>query len=266
MSNRNSYYSYVGQCMIDAMQQTLKERLFTVTEHGGINPEEESPRFVAKHLSAYYFAKRFADGSVLEIGSGDGYGASLLAETANEVTGIDLFQKNVDLARSKYKRSNLKFLKMSATALDLSNQSFDLVVSFQVIEHIPQGELLQYISEIKRTLKKDGKACLSTLNLKKNQKPGQPYDKSPHHDKEFMPSEFKDFLAPLFRRVELYGLYPTPKHLFFERVKKSGLNRLFPSHADPIKQYFDRMTISDFRWLAKTNLEGCMDLMAVCHA
>src|SRR3989338_1356717 len=163
MSNRNSYYSYVGQCMIDAMQQTLKERLFTVTEHGGINPEEESPRFVAKHLSAYYFAGRFAEGSVLELGFGDGYGASLLAETAKDVTGIDLFQKNVDLASSKYKRPNLKFFKMSATALDFSSCSFDLAVSFQVIEHIPQNELPQYLSEIKRVLKAGGKTCLSTL-------------------------------------------------------------------------------------------------------
>lgn len=247
------------------MTQTLGEHAFTVTEHGGINPEEESPRFVAKHLSAYTFAKRFAKGAVLELGSGDGYGASLLAETAEDVTGIDLFQKNVDLASSKYKHPNLKFLKMSATTLDFPARSFDLAVSFQVIEHIPQNELPRYLSEIRRVLKAGGKACLSTLNLKKNQKSGQPYDKSPHHDKEFTPSEFREFLSPTFNRVEVYGLYPTPKHLFFEQFKKSGIHRLFSSKNDPVRKYFARIIVNDFKWLMKKNLDDCIDLLAVCH-
>lgn len=247
------------------MPEAFKESQFTVTEHGGIDPESESPRFVAKHLSAYLLAKRFAGPRILELGFGDGYGASLLSEMVDEVIGIDLFQKNVDLASQKHKRPNLKFMKMSATALDFPNQSFDLAVSFQVIEHIPQAELPRYISEIKRVLKKGGTACLSTLNLKKNQKPGQPYNKSPHHDKEFTPSEFRDFLAPHFPRLEIYGLYPTPKHFLFEKLKKSGVQKLLPKSQDPVNRYFQGITTSDFRWLSKPNLDDCIDLMAVCH-
>lgn len=246
------------------LKEILREN-FTVTEHGGIDPETESPRFVAKHLSAYHFALPFANGAVLELGFGDGYGASLMARKAKAVTGIDLFQKNVDAASAKYRQVNLRFLKMSATALDLPNASFDLVVSFQVIEHIPRKELPAYANEIKRVLKPAGVACVSTLNLKRTQKPGQSYNKSPHHDKEFTPSELKDFLRPFFGRVELYGLYPTRKHLFFERFKKSGLNRLLPARNDPVKRYFDQLTVGDFRWISKKALDDSIDLMAVCH-
>ncbi len=251
--------------MIGNMPDENSNGNFAVTEHGGIDPETESPRFVAKHLSAYRFALQYASGRVLELGFGDGYGASLLAQKAQAVTGIDLFQKNVDAARVKYLRSNLSFLKMSATALDFPSSSFDLAVSFQVIEHIPQKELPVYISEIKRVLRPQGIVCLSTLNLSKNRKPGQVYDKSPHHDKEFAPSDLKSFLTPLFREVNLYGLYPTPKHHIFERFKKSGLNRLFPDSVDPVKRYFERVTAADFRWILKPDLNECIDLMAVCR-
>src|SRR3989338_974251 len=75
---------------------------FEVTEHGGIDPQRESARFVAKHLSAYYLALKYAKGKVLEIGSGDGYGSSLLADHAQDVTGIDLFESNVRIASAKY--------------------------------------------------------------------------------------------------------------------------------------------------------------------
>ncbi len=238
---------------------------FQVTEHGGIDPEHESPRFVAKHLSAYHFVKPFAMARVLEIGFGDGYGASFLAEGADEVTAIDLFEKNVRAAFDKYARPNLRFLVMDATEMDLPNDYFDLVVSFQVIEHIPNALLVKYLEEIKRVMKPDGSACLTTLNLKKNLKPGQPYDKSPHHDKEFTPEEFKSFLSTCFGRVELRGLYPTLRHAAFERLKKIGIFKGFPASVNPVTRFYEQVTPQDFRWVSKENLDDCVDLLAVCR-
>ena len=238
---------------------------FQISEHGGIDPEKESPRFVAKHLSAYYFARQFSGGRVLEIGFGDGYGSSFLAESSREVKAIDLFDRNVTAAAAKYLKPNLQFLKMNATDLQWPDQYFDLTVSFQVIEHIPQALLTSFIQGIKRVTRGSGVICLSTLNLKKNQKAGKPYSKAPHHDKEFTAGDLKDLLDPFFREVILYGLYPNLKHAFFERLKKTGIFNFLPKSVDPASCYFQKITVDDFQWLRKTTMNGCIDLMAVCR-
>ncbi len=238
---------------------------FQVTEHGGIDPQAESPRFVAKHLSAYHFAKPFATGRTLEIGFGDGYGAYLLSQVSQEMLAVDLFLHNVEAAYAKYLKPKLQFLKMDATALSFPKNYFDLVVSFQVIEHIPRGLLGRYVGEMRRVMKEGGVACISTLNLKKNQKPGQPYQKAPHHDKEFAPSEFRSFLTDSFRSVEVYGLYPTFEHAFIEGLKKSGLVKAFPAGINPVSRFYGRITPRDFYWKSQENLDGCIDLLAVCR-
>ena len=238
---------------------------FEVSEHGGINPEKESPKFFAKHFSAYHFARSSATGKVLEIGFGDGYGSSFLALSAQEVKAIDLFDVNVTAAAIKYPRSNLQFVKMDATRMDWKDNAFDAVVSFQVIEHIPQSLLGVFIHEIKRVTRDGGKAFLSTLNLKKNQKPGKPYEKSPHHDKEFTAREFEEFLKPFFKEVSIYGLYPSAKHAFFERLKKAGILNFLPEPANPVSRYYQRIGVEDFQWLQKTCLDESVDLMAVCR-
>ena len=238
---------------------------FEISEHGGIDPETDSPRFVAKHLSAYYFVKPYADGRVLEIGFGDGYGSSFLAGKAREVKAIDLFDKNVKAASSKYIKPNLEFSCMNATNLKWADHYFDLTISFQVIEHIPEALLPVYIREIKRVTRPGGTICLSTLNLKKNRKPGKVYKKAPHHDREFEPSEFMDFLSPFFSKIDMYGLYPTSKHSFFERIKKAGIFSFLPESIDPVKAFYQKIGVDDFRWLKKQVIDDSIDLMAVCR-
>src|SRR3990167_3731806 len=152
---------------------------------------------------------------------------------------------------------------MSATDLQVPDKSLDLVVSFQVIEHIPQPELPKYMKEIKRVLRPGGRVCLSTLNLKKNMKRGRLYNKSPHHDKEFTAQEFYEFITRFFDRVELFGLYPTAKHRVFENLKKSGVGKWLPIALNPIENYYRKMTVTDFKWVRKTDLDDCIDMMAL---
>ena len=63
-------------------------------------------------------------------------------------------------------------------------------------------------------------ACISTLNLEHNMKPGKPYSKLCYHEKEFTASELTTLLKRFFPSVELHGLYLTPKHRVFLRLKR----------------------------------------------
>ena len=131
-----------------------------------IVPEEVAPKFFAEHLKVYEFLKGEAKGkNVLEVGCGDGYGADYLAAAGFEVTALDYDEAVIAAARDKYHRPNLKFIPMEAGALCFEDDSFDIVCSFQVIEHILEADIPRYLSEIKRVLRPEGAFYLSTLNL-----------------------------------------------------------------------------------------------------
>ena len=234
-------------------------------EYCGIIPEEHDARFVSQHLAAYAFARRFAAGKrVLEVGFGEGYGTSYLAETAREVIGVDVAPGNIPRAQAKYRRSNLRFLHMPGTKLEFPDASFDIVGSFQVIEHIPEPQLPDYLAEIRRVLTADGLCVFSTLNLEHNMKPGKPYEKLCYHEKEFTGPELSTLLARFFPRVELYGLYPTRAHWWFERLKKAGLMKSGPPRLNPVARFYDAMSINDYHTRLGAS-RTALDLIAICR-
>lgn len=230
----------------------------------GILPEETPPKFFARHLSAYHFTVPYIkDKDVLEIGFGDGYGAYFLAGIARQVNAVDILEKNVHLAEAKYKRANLKFEQAPQGALSFKDESFDAVVSFQVIEHIPEDKIHGYLFNINRVLKKGGMAFISTLNLEKNKKPNRPYPKNPFHIKEFTYKELESEIKQVFKEFKIYGLFYTNKLIFYERLKKLGIFRHLPGRMNIVGEYYDNITVKDFRW-RENNLSKCIDFMAVC--
>src|SRR5437763_440995 len=117
-----------------------------------------------EHLHRYAFAARFArDKHVLDLGSGEGYGANILARTAISVVGVDIDENSVAHASSVYRGKNLKFVVGSFAKVPIRNDhSFDLIVCFEAIEHVENHDEL--LTEVKRLLKPDGLFIVSTPN------------------------------------------------------------------------------------------------------
>ena len=231
----------------------------------GSSPEDHEPRFIAQLLSAYAFVKPFAVRKrVLEVGFGEGYGANDLAEVAQEVIGIDLAPGNVPRATARYPRENLRFCQMDATHLEFPANSFDVVCSFQVIEHIPESLLMPYLAEMSRVVRPDGLVCLSTLNLDHNMKPGKPYQKLIYHEKEFTAPELKALLQEAFPDVDLLGLHLTWKHRVFQRLKKWGLGKIGDATLNPIARFYQRVSVHDFV-VSRNVSRAALDLIAICR-
>ncbi|MBP1934764.1 glycosyltransferase [Ammoniphilus resinae] len=156
-----------------------------------------------EHLQRYLsVADMVRDKVVLDAASGEGYGSFILSEKAAKVTGIDLSKDAVEHAREAYKRFNLTFECASIEKLPFEDSSFDIVVSFETIEHVDEMIQKSFLNEIKRVLKKGGLLIMSTPN--KYIYSDRANYKNEFHVKEFYEEEFRGFLRNYFRFIDMY--------------------------------------------------------------
>jgi GT2 family glycosyltransferase/ubiquinone/menaquinone biosynthesis C-methylase UbiE len=140
---------------------------------------------------------------VLDIASGEGYGTAILAKHADKVFGVDIDPKAIEHAKKEYSGiKNIEFLIGNANNIPLPDDSIDIVVSYETIEHIDELTQKKFLSEIKRVLKKEGQLIVSTPD-KTNY--SDRYDhKNEFHLKEFTSDEFFKFLKNYFKYVTPY--------------------------------------------------------------
>ena len=139
---------------------------------------------------------------ILDLACGTGYGANMLAESSkNTVIGGDISEDALLMATNKYKQNNLSFQKLDGTALPFSDNYFDIVTSFETIEHL--SEYNKLVSEFYRVLKPGGKLFLSTPNSLVTSPDGNV--KNPFHVQEFNPDELLKILKTSFGTVKLAG-------------------------------------------------------------
>ena len=93
-------------------------------------------------------------GSILDVGCGSGYIASMLEDKGFKVTGIDVSTKMLELARANAPRSI--FLMMDMKELDFPKESFDGIVCLYSIFHVPRRYHLMILKLFRRVLKLKG--------------------------------------------------------------------------------------------------------------
>lgn len=177
-------------------------RSLTVLEEERAVPWRD-PENYAWHRARYELASQAAAGGrVLDVGSGEGYGAALLAETAAEVLGIDYSPAAVEHAAATYRWPNLHYQVLDATELArLGAARFDLVTCFEVVEHIADGAGL--VRGIAHVLRPGGVLLMSTPN---NTLWRGPASDGAYHVNVLTPVELRRLLRAHFD-VVLYGQY-----------------------------------------------------------
>lgn len=190
------------------------------------------------HLKAYDYAKSFCGGKkVLEIGCNIGYGTIELSNAAEEIVGVDFDSCALQIAKKSYASSNIRYEEVKATNLPYERCSFDVVLSFQVIEHIKPAEVSIFLSEINRVLKNDGIALLTTPNRKLRLYPFQKPLNSEHYT-EYSSKGFYKRSKSFFKNVHLLGLRAEE---WIEEIEKNRIhNSLYRAYIwGPMKILFE---------------------------
>jgi SAM-dependent methyltransferase len=153
-----------------------------------------------EHYHRYLFARSLCRGlDVLDVASGEGYGTALLAQVARSVIGVEFSGATARCASTNFRGQNLRFLQADARALPLADDCVDMVVSFETIEHFDRQD--EFLREVRRVLRADGKFIVSTPDLDIYSPPGAAAN--PFHVRELSRLEFGSLLRGFFRHVEI---------------------------------------------------------------
>ncbi|MBN8802083.1 MAG: class I SAM-dependent methyltransferase [Stenotrophomonas acidaminiphila] len=127
----------------------------------------------AMHAASYAFAEALCKGKkVLDFGCGSGYGTLRISGLAQEAYGVDVAADAVLYAKARYQNENLHFLQIDPQSpLPFAAGSFDVVLSFQVIEHVNDDDA--YLREAHRLLKPGGTLVLITPDRRNRLLPWQ---------------------------------------------------------------------------------------------
>ena len=159
----------------------------------------------ARHEAVYrWLAPRCANATVLEAGSGEGYGADLLRRAGARVVALDYDEQAIAHSARTYP---LPHVRANLAALPIAR--VDAVVSLQVIEHL--WDLRGFLTEVRRVAEW---TCLSTPNrltfspgLQRGEKPTNPF-----HVEEFDADQLRELmLAAGFDDVSILGLQHGPR-------------------------------------------------------
>lgn len=179
-----------------------------------VSAQDASDNYVfQRSILAYHKASEIVSGRVLEIGTGMGYGVRIVAPHTEEFISIDKSE-----AYAEPLPENARFLQMAAPPIRFEDESFDYVISFQVIEHIKQDK--EFVKEVWRVLKKGGRFIVSTPNAPMS------LTRNPWHVREYTGEELQALLGREFSQVEMYGVNGNEKIMEYYEKNRKGVEKI----------------------------------------
>ena len=171
---------------------------------GTVHPERFDPNGAtgklidSEHRGRYWWASRVVAGKdVLDAGCGVGYGIEILASAeAARVTGVDIDLAAVEEARSRFSERAGAIVQGDLHDLQLADDSFDVIVCFETIEHLENAE--RALAEFRRVLRPDGLLLVSSPN------PDVYPSGNEHHLHEYRPTELAAAVGEHFSYVTSY--------------------------------------------------------------
>jgi SAM-dependent methyltransferase len=255
------------------------------------------------HQKAYEEAALLAaERIVLDLGCNNGYGSAVLGQVCRRVAALDVSLTAIQDAQARFGNRGIDFRVYDGRKIPFDDLSFDLVVSFQVIEHLEDTGA--YLTEIARVLRPSGVALFTTPNaairLDRDMKPWNEF-----HVREYRAAELAESLKAVFPEVDVRGLFATEELYRTEydrcqRALKTARNRRSQSRKSWAEQGRDKLvhltkailpswaldslrarrtvvppeldpaiikkySTDDF-FYKSDNLDEALDLMAICRA
>jgi 2-polyprenyl-3-methyl-5-hydroxy-6-metoxy-1,4-benzoquinol methylase len=174
---------------------------------------------LARHLAAYLVARPYCAGrAVLDAGCGEGYGAALVAEVAASVVGVDRSAAALARARARHGSARVRFACVDLERLDALRARFDVVLNFQVLEHLADPRRL--LAQLAAHVVPGGVLVLTTPNRPMS------VPENPYHVHEYMAEELRAVLAPYFGRVEVRGVAGNAKVTAYEEARRREVARI----------------------------------------
>lgn len=161
-------------------------------------PDEDAGRLIeAEHVARYRWAAQAAPGrTAFDAGCGTAYGTELLAAAgAREVVGLDIAEAVLASVRPGMPE-NVTLTAGDLRELPYSDDRFELVVCFEVIEHFEDP--FPVLDELVRVMSPDGLLAISSPNR------GVYQSGNPHHFHEFRPDELEHELGSRLANVRLF--------------------------------------------------------------
>lgn len=184
-----------------------------------VSQKDHSDNYVfQRSLLAYLEAAKIISGKVLEIGTGSGYGVSIIAPYTDEFVTLDKYQAELP-AEEESSSGKVKFVQMNVPPLKgIDSGTFDYVITFQVIEHIKRDDI--FVREIHRVLKPGGKLIVTTPNKKMS------LTRNPWHVREYTVHELEALLLTCFTSVQKSGVFGNDSIMEYYRKNKAAVERI----------------------------------------